>query len=101
VLDTLGGEAHVRSQQRALKPGGVLVALSATPVPAHTPRADVRVEKPMIQATRERLEHIFEWAASGKLRPQVTRQFRLEDAHAAYAASEAGHGRGKIVLQIS
>jgi NADPH:quinone reductase-like Zn-dependent oxidoreductase len=100
VLDTLGGEAHVRSQQ-ALKTGGVLVALSATPVPAHTPRADVRVEKPMIQATRERLARIFEWAASGKLRPQVMRQFPLDEAHAAYAASEAGHGRGKIVLQVS
>jgi len=100
VLDTLGGEAHVRSQQ-ALKPAGVLVALSATPIPSHQPRADVRIEKPMIQATRERLQRIFEWAASGKLRPQVTRQFRLDDAHAAYAASEAGGGRGKIVLQIS
>ena len=100
VLDTLGGEAHVRSQQ-ALKPGGVLVALSATPVPAHAPRTDVRIEKPMIQATRERLEQIFQWAASGKLRAQVTRQFRLDDAQAAYAASEAGHGKGKIVLQIS
>jgi len=100
VLDTLGGEAHVRSQQ-ALKPGGVLVALSATPIPAHSARADVRIEKPMIQSTRERLERIFDSAAKGKLRPQVTRPFRLEDAHAGYAASEGGHGRGKIVLQIS
>jgi NADPH:quinone reductase-like Zn-dependent oxidoreductase len=100
VLDTLGGEAHVRSQQ-ALKPGGMLVALSATPIPGHKPRSDVRIEKPMIQATRERLERIFDWAASGRLRPQVAHQFRLDDAHAAYAESEAGHARGKIVLQIS
>jgi NADPH:quinone reductase-like Zn-dependent oxidoreductase len=100
VLDTLGGEAHVRSQQ-ALKPGGVLVALSATPIPAHQPRTDVRIEKPMIQATRERLGRIFDWAANGKIRPQVTRQFRLDDAHAAYAESERGHGRGKIAFQIS
>ncbi|HWI35696.1 MAG TPA: NADP-dependent oxidoreductase [Burkholderiales bacterium] len=99
VLDTVGGEAHVRSLQ-ALKAGGVLVALSATPIPAHQPRADVRIEKPMIQATRERLARIFEWAVSRKLRPQVTRQFLLDDAHGAYAASEAGHGRGKIVLQV-
>lgn len=99
VLDTLGGDAHVRSQQ-VLKSAGVLVALSATPIPAHQPRADVRIEKPMIQATRERLERIFDWAVSGKLRPQVTRQFPLDDAHAAYAESEAGHGRGKIVLQV-
>jgi len=100
VLDTLGGEAHVRSQE-ALKVGGVLVALSATPVPPHPERTDVRIEKPMIQATRERLERIFDWAARGKLRPQVMRQFQLDDAKAAYAASEAGHGKGKIVLQIS
>lgn len=99
VLDTLGGEAHVRSQQ-ALEAGGVIVALSATPIPAHQPRTDVRIEKPMIQATRERLERIFEWAVSGKLRPQVTRQFPLDEAHVAYAESEAGHGRGKIVLQV-
>jgi NADPH:quinone reductase-like Zn-dependent oxidoreductase len=100
VLDTLGGEAHVRSL-RALKPGGVLVALSAAPIPAHAPRPDVRVEKPLIQATRERLARIFDWAASGRLRPQVMQRFALEDAADAYAAAEAPHGRGKIVLQIS
>jgi len=55
----------------------------------------------MIQATRERLGRIFDCAANGKIRPQVTRQFRLDDAHAAYAESERGHGRGKIAFQIS
>jgi NADPH:quinone reductase-like Zn-dependent oxidoreductase len=100
VLDTLGGETHVRSL-KALKPGGVLVALSATPVPVHDPRADVRVEKPMIQATRERLERLFDWAVKGKLKPQLTRRFRLENAREAYAAVEAPHGKGKIVLEIS
>jgi len=97
VFDTLGGEAHVRSLQ-TLKPGGVLVALSAAPVPAHAPRSDVRVERAAIQATRERLERIFQarW-----LRPQVTRRFGLEEAKDAYAAVEAPHGRGKIVLEIS
>jgi NADPH:quinone reductase-like Zn-dependent oxidoreductase len=100
VLDTLGGEAHVRSVV-ALKPGGVLVALSATPVPPHAPRPDVRVEKPLIQATRERLARIFDWAVRGKLKPQVAQTFTLGEAPKAYAACEAGHGRGKIVLQIS
>ena len=61
----------------------------------------MRVEKPAIQATRERLERIFQWAVSGKLRPQITQRFALEDAAAAYAAVEAPHGRGKIVLAIS
>ena len=100
VLDTLGGEAHVRSLA-ALKPGGVLVALSATPVPPHAPRSDVRVEKPMIQATRERLGRIFDWAVSGRLKPQVMQRFAFENARGAYAAAEAAHSRGKIVLEIS
>ena len=61
----------------------------------------MRVEKPPIHATRQRLERIFRWAASGTLKPQVAGRFALEDALAAYAAVEAPHGRGKIVLQIS
>jgi NADPH:quinone reductase-like Zn-dependent oxidoreductase len=100
VLDTLGGEAHVRSLQ-ALKPGGVLVALAAAPIPPHAPRADVRVERPQILATRERLERMFAWAASGKLRPQVTGRYALEEAKRAYALVEGAHSRGKIVLDIS
>ncbi|HUQ76052.1 MAG TPA: NADP-dependent oxidoreductase [Burkholderiales bacterium] len=100
VLDTLGGDAHVRSL-KALRSGGVLVALAAAPIPAHAPRPDVRVEKPQIQATRERLERIFDSAVKGKLKPQVTQIFPLEHAAEAYAASEGGHGKGKIVLQIS
>ena len=100
VLDTLGGEAHVRSL-KALKPNGVLVALSATPIPAHPPRADVRVERPMVQATRERLGQIYDWVVKGRLRPQLSRRFQLEAANDAYAAVEAPHGKGKIVLEIS
>lgn len=100
VLDTLGGEAHVRSLS-ALKTNGVLVALSATPVPAHAPRTDVRIEWATIQATRERLGQIFDWVVKGRLRPQLSRRFQLEAANDAYAALEAPHGKGKIVLEIS
>jgi NADPH:quinone reductase-like Zn-dependent oxidoreductase len=100
VLDTLGGEAHVRSLA-ALRPGGMLVALAAAPIPAHAPRTDIRVEKPQIQATRERLTRIFDWAVRGRIAPQVTHRFALEEAVQAYAASESGHATGKIVLEIS
>ena len=100
VLDTLGGDAHV-SSLKALKTNGVLVALSATPVPAHAPRTDVRVERATILATRERLGEIFDWVVKGRLRPQLSRRFHLEAANDAYAAVEAPHGRGKIVLEIS
>jgi len=95
VLDTLGGETHLRSM-KALKMGGVLVALAAAPIPKAPAPADVRVVMAQIQATPERLGKIFQWAASGILRPQVTQTFSLDPT--AYAASESGHARGKIVM---
>ena len=97
ILDTVGGEVHRRSLQ-ALKPGGMLVALSAAPVPPGTFRNDVRVVMAQIQATRARLEQVFRWAASGVLTPQISKRFRLADGAQAYAASQTGHVRGKLVL---
>jgi len=97
VLDTLGGEAHRRSM-KMLKPGGVLVALAAAPIPRGQRRADVRVVMAQVRPTRQRLEQIFQWATSGVLRPQVTHTFRPEEASKAYAISESGHARGKMVI---
>ena len=97
VLDTLGGEIHLRSM-KALKMGGLLVALAAAPIPPGPARSDVRVVMAQIQPTPERLAKIFEWARAGAIRPQVTRSFPLEEAAAAYAVSESGHARGKTVI---
>lgn len=95
VLDSIGGETHVRSIS-ALAPGGRVVGLQAAPIPGGTDKRLAVMAQ--IQPTRERLERIFAWAATGVLRPQVTRVFALEQAAQAYAMSESGHARGKIVL---
>jgi NADPH:quinone reductase-like Zn-dependent oxidoreductase len=100
VLDTIGGETHARSQ-RALRPGGVLVALSASPTPSVPPREDIRVVGSRIQATRARLERLLEWAASGVIRSTVESRFPFEHAPDAYRVSESGHARGKIVLAVA
>jgi NADPH:quinone reductase-like Zn-dependent oxidoreductase len=97
VLDTVGGETHVRSQ-KVLKAGGVLAALNAAPVPSVPPREDIRIVAARIQATRERLAKLFEWAASGVLRSTVETRFPLERAPDAYRLSESGHARGKLVI---
>jgi NADPH:quinone reductase-like Zn-dependent oxidoreductase len=100
VLDTIGGETHVHSQ-KVLKPGGVLAALSAAPVPSVPPREDIRIVAARIQATRKRLETLFEWAASGVLRSTVETRFPFERALDAYRISESGHARGKLVLVLT
>jgi NADPH:quinone reductase-like Zn-dependent oxidoreductase len=100
VLDAVGGETHLRSL-RTLKPGGLLVALQAAPIAPGPRREDVRVVMAQIQPTRARLERIFQWAATGMLRAQVGRIFPFADAPLAYAASEAGHARGKLVIAVT
>ncbi len=97
VLDTIGGETHVRSQQ-ALKPSGVLVALSAAPVPSVPPRANIRIVASRVTATPARLAKLLDWAASSVLRSTVESRIPFERAPDAYAISESGHARGKIVL---
>lgn len=100
VLDTLGGETHVRSQ-KVLKPGGMLAALNAAPVPSVPPREDIRILAARIQPTRERLQRLFDWAASGVLRSTVEPPFPFERAPDAYRLSESGHARGKLVISFA
>lgn len=97
VLDSLGGEAHVRAQA-LVRPGGTLACLTADLVPPHAPRADIRIVRCRIVPTRARLERLLAWAASGALQGTVSGTWPLAGAREAYAASESGHARGKLVL---
>ena len=97
ALDAVGGETHLRLQ-RVLRPGGILAALNAAPVPSAPSRADIRIVAARIQPTTERLAQLFAWAVSGVLRSTVERRYRFEDALDAYRMSESGHARGKLVL---
>jgi NADPH:quinone reductase-like Zn-dependent oxidoreductase len=98
ILDTIGGDTHRRSL-KMLKPGGTVVALAAEPIPkASQKRNDVRDTMVNVRPTRERLLQLFQWATSGIIKPQVTHRFKPEDAGKAYAISESGHARGKMVI---
>jgi NADPH:quinone reductase-like Zn-dependent oxidoreductase len=97
ILDTLGGDTHRRSL-KMLKPGGEVVALAAEPITPGQRRSDVRDTMVQVRPTRERLQQIFQWATLGILRPQVTATYRPEEAAKAYAVSESGHARGKMVI---
>ena len=97
VFDTVGGDVHKRSFG-VLKPGGLLVHLTAAPIDPAPPRQDVRVVRADIRATPERLARLMEWAAAGVIRAVTAAQFPLAQAREAYALSESGHARGKIVL---
>ena len=98
ILDTIGGETHRRSL-KMLKSGGTVVALAAEPIAkAQQQRSDVRDTMVNVRPTRERLQQLFQWATAGIIKPQVSQRFKPEDAAKAYAISESGHARGKMVI---
>lgn len=99
ILDTIGGDTHRRSL-KMLKPGGTVVALAAEPIPKGDQRNDVRATMVNVRPTRERLLQLFQWATSGIIKPQVTQRFGPENAARAYAISESGHARGKMIIQF-
>jgi NADPH2:quinone reductase len=94
VLDTIGGEVHARSAE-VLKPGGLLLYLTAAPR-APVKRADVKAVPTDVRPTRGRLQAILQ----AGLRPCIEARFPLEQAAQAYELSRTGHARGKIVLTI-
>ena len=93
------GEATVRSTFAALKRGGraAFIALGRTP-PA-PPRADLASFKPDVFRSRERIERLARLVAGGAIRSPQIERMPLADAARAHALSEAGHVRGKIVLE--
>jgi NADPH:quinone reductase-like Zn-dependent oxidoreductase len=60
----------------------------------------VQVVTAQVQVTPARLARIFEWAVTGVLRPQLEQTFAFADAPQAYAASEGGHARGKLIVTV-
>lgn len=100
IFDTIGGEVTERSWG-VLRPGGVLVVIAGMPEPEKAAEHGVRTAG--VQAAEPIspiLQELARLAESGDLRPQVGRVFPLSEAAAAHAASETGHGRGRIVLRV-
>ena len=101
VLDTVGGAVTAHSWG-TLKPGGILVMVVGAADSETAAARGVRtaaVGRPA--ATRPILEELGKLVASGDLKPEIQQVFPLEDAAVAHAASETGHGRGRILLKVA
>ncbi len=101
VVDTIGGEVTAHSWS-VLKPGGILVTVAgmadADTAAGHAVRTEAVAHPP---ETRPILDELGKLVASGDLKPEIQRVFPLEQAAQAQAASETGHGRGRILLQVA
>jgi NADPH:quinone reductase-like Zn-dependent oxidoreductase len=101
VLDTVGGEVTDRSWG-VLRPGGMLVVIAGTPDTDTAAARGVRTSGTQAPAvTSPILAKLAALVESGELDPQVGETFALAEAARAHAASETGHGHGRIVLHVA
>ena len=102
VLDTVGGEARIRSVG-VLKSEGILVSVVSSPMPEKLgAEAGVKVIFFIVDVTTERLNTITELFDSHKLVTNVGTVLPLKDAELAHQMlAGAPHARGKIVLNVA
>lgn len=101
VIDTVGGEITAHSWG-TLKAGGIMVVVAGAPDEEAAAAHGVRVSNVRPPAvTTPVLEELARLVASAELVPHIGAVFPLEEAAKAQAASETGHGRGRIVLRVS
>lgn len=97
VLDGFGPPAQARSWG-LLKPGGILVTLTAPPDEAEAARRGVRATMTFGAPDAGALADAAALADAGKLKPTIQRTYPMEEAVAAMAEVAGGNVRGKIVL---
>ena len=97
VLDAIGGETQTRSWT-TLKRGGVLVSLLGPPASAEAEAHGVKGVTVMMSPNR--LDQIARLIDEGHLKITVSKIVPLSQARKAQDLSQAGHVRGKVVLQV-
>jgi NADPH:quinone reductase-like Zn-dependent oxidoreductase len=99
VFDTAGGEAY-KSSFAVLKKGGTVISVAARPDAELSERFGVTALGQMTDVTTARLERLAQLVAAGHVNVHVERTFPLAKIREAFLAREAGHVKGKIVVQI-
>ena len=100
VLDTIGGETLQRSTA-VIKHGGTLVSLLEKPSLQLAQACGIRAVKNVVTPTNKDLQQISQLIDEGQVKAVVGQTFPLSQARQAHELSQTGHGRGRIVLQIT
>jgi NADPH:quinone reductase-like Zn-dependent oxidoreductase len=99
VIDNVGGET-LKNSYAAVRKGGLLLSIVSPPDEDSAKQHGItaRFERGNINGIR--LQEIAGFIDAGKLRVVVDKVFPLHDAAYAHELSEAGHVRGKIILNV-
>ncbi len=100
VFDTVGGKV-LESSLRMVKRGGTLVTIAGQPSEEQAQQLGIRVLSFGAQVSHQLLQTFAQLIDEGQVKVTVAKQFPLSEAQQAHERSQAGHGRGRIVLHIA
>jgi len=98
-IDLLAADTLRRSFS-VLRRGGILVSICAKPSQEMAAEYGVRAQKADNRWSTNRLAQLAELVDKGFVKPHIHQVFPLADVRQAHTLSQAGHTRGKIVLQV-
>jgi NADPH:quinone reductase-like Zn-dependent oxidoreductase len=99
VFDLIAGQTQERSWKVLKRKGGRLVSTLTEPSHEQALTHDARALHYMAQPDGAQLARIGELIDAGRVRPVVSRIFKLSDAAAAQTYLQREHVRGKVVLR--
>ncbi len=99
VIDLVGGEVLDRSLQVVTK-GGILVTVAGEPSQERAAELGIRATAVFGTITADLLNQWTPLFEDGSLRVYVSKVVPFDAASRAHAISEAGHSRGRLVLQV-
>jgi NADPH:quinone reductase-like Zn-dependent oxidoreductase len=99
VLDPIGGEVQARSLG-VLRPGGVLVTTAQLTVAEESRQRGVRATQMLTETNVRQLDELARLIDTDVVRPVISRILPLAQARRGHDLIEAGHMRGKVVLDV-
>ena len=99
AFDTVGGET-TQTLLPTLRSGGVLVTIAAQPPEQEATARGVRATAFSATPKSEQLAEIAQLVATGAVKVEIEQTFSLDEVVKAHELSEAGHTRGKLVLEL-
>jgi NADPH:quinone reductase-like Zn-dependent oxidoreductase len=104
ILDTTGSATFARCE-RALKPGGRLVAVQATLAQAlgigrRSGASGKKIIAGVVVPRGEDLQFLAKLAEAGEFKPVIDRIYPLEEAAEAHAYVDKGRKRGNVVMTV-
>lgn len=99
VFDTAGGAAY-KSAFTVLKKGGTILTIAAQADAELAAKHGVKALGMFTDVKTQGLDRVAQLVSDGTVKVHIDRSFPLEKVQEAFRAREAGHVKGKIILQI-